>query len=751
MKKLSDRVSCYRRAPFRFLGLFEFETKRKIGSGGFSEVFEVEHTTSKTRYCLKQMDLSALDEPNFVNIEHELRIQSSLGHKNIVELVDFFFETESLFLVLELCPKGNLFRHLNSRGSLPESEIAKIFSEVCEAVAVLHSRRIVQRDIKPENVLLSASGEAKICDFGWAVEEGTGSFCRAKAGTCAYMSPEALRGQNQTTRSDVWSLGVLLYELFHNREPFPGSVVSKQLEVVRTTRLEFSDRVTPNARDLIEICLKMEPADRPSVAEILDHSFLRQQTSDRAARKLVSRSTEPVRPQQHYFAAGQTPPAGLAAVEIPKITPQLSAPLNQPRLVQTRQMTESHNVLAASAAPTHTKSSMSVGFSNRTAFAFRPELHSPSPFSNVSNVSRQEEHSNFVKFSSPRDNLYSKVSPQAPPMAPEALFKPLRQSDVAESSRPSTNPFKLSLPSRALQENSSTPSSVEKVITSGRAVGIPSKIDVNLIPTAQTSDPAYPNSARYIVYAKPEAPTPQKVFYSPREQVFDSSVSEKELSSGKEYLPFRSYTQNKVLSSSSIIHGNDHSTPKSNFVDERRASSLQKNFISENREKGEFRIVFPDSITQQTAIHHPSIISHQVPTYTSLSQPSSARRIENPILHGRSNQSSNFKDFPPQPQLLGASSKNWSTLTTPRDNSEQAFFQNGEEGFAKSSAISTTQNSSANIWIQQNRQQIPSSKIALQHNLYSQKATGAPVSSGLSYRSEFSAENSLSKTYSRNF
>ena len=110
---------------------------------------------------------------------------------------------------------------MNRKKQFTETEIATIFTQVIEAVEYIHSKGIILRDIKPENILVNIDQlQIKMCDFGWAAETSDIKWILNKAGTYVYMSPEALKGEFQTKKSDLWSLGVLMFELFFNVEPF---------------------------------------------------------------------------------------------------------------------------------------------------------------------------------------------------------------------------------------------------------------------------------------------------------------------------------------------------------------------------------------------------------------------------------------------------------------------------------------------------------------------------------------------------
>ena len=130
------------------------------------------------------------------------------------------------------------------------------------------------RDLKPENLLLDNDWNIKLCDLGWAARVDDAEYCTVKAGTYAYMSPESLRGKRQAEKSDIWSLGILLYELTYNKEPFNGQSCSEQLSKIRNTILDFQSPINPEAQSLILALLKENEADRPSMDDIFRSRYV---------------------------------------------------------------------------------------------------------------------------------------------------------------------------------------------------------------------------------------------------------------------------------------------------------------------------------------------------------------------------------------------------------------------------------------------------------------------------------------------
>ena len=179
-------------------------------------------------------------------------------------------------MILEYCANGNLFNYLRSENGhkFSAKELMDIFVSVCESVAFMHEHKMIHRDIKPENILLDDNLEPKLCDFGWSIElkknEKRQTFC----GTYEYMAPEIFESENYYSAVDVWSLGILLYELFHGTSPFVGNSIFSIYKNIIKESIRFSDDFDDLGKQLVTQILKLNPAERPTVQEILHHPFI---------------------------------------------------------------------------------------------------------------------------------------------------------------------------------------------------------------------------------------------------------------------------------------------------------------------------------------------------------------------------------------------------------------------------------------------------------------------------------------------
>jgi serine/threonine protein kinase len=140
---------------------------------------------------------------------------------------------------------------------------------VVQGFAYLHQNSVYMRDLKPENIILDDNLDTKICDFGWASKLDDTDYLKLKGGTYGYMSPENLQGLVQDLRSDLWSLGVLLFELIHNRLPFRQGISCKeQWEFVQEGKIVFKRGLSASIKDTIEGLLRIEPSERLSIEHV---------------------------------------------------------------------------------------------------------------------------------------------------------------------------------------------------------------------------------------------------------------------------------------------------------------------------------------------------------------------------------------------------------------------------------------------------------------------------------------------------
>lgn len=269
-----------------FHSIREFDLMSLIGSGAFSQVFSAVHRESKYNYAIKMVDYSKISEIDQENIQKEVQAHKLMNHKNIVSLFDYFKEDNVVYFIMELCQKDNLFRFIHEK-KLDEKEKQKVFKQACDAVNYVNRKGFVIRDIKPENILLDEYKNAKLCDFGWTAHINDKEYCKVKAGTLSYMSPESLMGITQTISSDAWSLGILLYEIYHDREPYVASSISQMLNMISKGDIVFDDSLIPKeAKQLVKDLLVEDTRKRLSLEKIYETDYLKDYNQEQSLRDI---------------------------------------------------------------------------------------------------------------------------------------------------------------------------------------------------------------------------------------------------------------------------------------------------------------------------------------------------------------------------------------------------------------------------------------------------------------------------------
>ena len=264
-----------------FLSIFENEKPKIIGGGSFGEVFLVMNTKNEKLYAIKHMSKNSLSKKlnSLEGIYKEIYIQSRIDHPNILPILYVKETTTDFHLVLEYASGGSLFQFIRKNNFLDEPLAFSLFIQVVNAVYFLHKNNLIHRDIKPENILLFDNNIIKLCDFGWCVklEEGQqrGTFC----GTTEYMSPELVNHEEYSKEIDVWSLGVLLYEMVHGYSPFrpdkPDFVAKDVIRNIRLHKLKFNSNVSEECKDLIYHLLDKDPIKRYKVEDIFNSDFVK--------------------------------------------------------------------------------------------------------------------------------------------------------------------------------------------------------------------------------------------------------------------------------------------------------------------------------------------------------------------------------------------------------------------------------------------------------------------------------------------
>lgn len=192
----------------------------RIGQGGWSFVYKGRHKNLNMPVAIKMMKHNQAMDPDFIeNFRTEGKTIARLSHPNIVQIYDIEEKYRTIFIIMEYLDGESLEALLGRKGSLPFARALDFLLQICSGLAYAHDREIVHRDIKPANILIMDNDRIKLLDFGLACTPGEEDF--ELAGTVQYMSPEQIEGDPVDLRSDIYSLGIMAYEMFTGKKPFP--------------------------------------------------------------------------------------------------------------------------------------------------------------------------------------------------------------------------------------------------------------------------------------------------------------------------------------------------------------------------------------------------------------------------------------------------------------------------------------------------------------------------------------------------
>ncbi len=241
---------------------------REIGRGGMSVVYEAYQEALDRKVAVKQLDApSARSEELAERFRREGRAYAQIHHASIIAVHDFVEKDDALYLITEFVDGEDLYRLL-TRGPLPPDCVAAVGAEVADALECIHGHTLLHRDLKPGNVMISREGVVKVMDFGIVKDPMASDLTRTGTvvGTPYYIAPEVLGGDGEDERSDLWSLGVTLYELATGERPFTGVDYQELFAQVRKGKFrpvrDLAPAVPRRLARAIERCLERRPDRR---------------------------------------------------------------------------------------------------------------------------------------------------------------------------------------------------------------------------------------------------------------------------------------------------------------------------------------------------------------------------------------------------------------------------------------------------------------------------------------------------------
>uniref|UniRef100_A0A3B3BDM4 calcium/calmodulin-dependent protein kinase n=1 Tax=Oryzias melastigma TaxID=30732 RepID=A0A3B3BDM4_ORYME len=265
----------------------DYQLYEELGKGAFSVVRRCMKISSGQEYAAKIINTKKLSARDHQKLEREARICRLLKHPNIVRLHDSISEEGFHYLVFDLVTGGELFEDIVAREYYSEADASHCIQQILESVNYCHNNDVVHRDLKPENLLLASKlkgAAVKLADFGLAIEvQGDQQAWFGFAGTPGYLSPEVLRKDPYGKPVDMWACGVILYILLVGYPPFWDEDQHRLYQQIKAGAYDFPspewDTVTPEAKDLINKMLTINPAKRVTATDALKHPWICQRST----------------------------------------------------------------------------------------------------------------------------------------------------------------------------------------------------------------------------------------------------------------------------------------------------------------------------------------------------------------------------------------------------------------------------------------------------------------------------------------
>jgi len=262
-----------------------YKILEKLGEGGMGVVYKAQDTKLDRLVALKflpqHLTADAVEKERFI---HEAKAASALNHTNITTIYEIDEFDGQMFIVMEYC-EGRTLKQVIEKEPLSIKKVLDIGIQVCEGLAIAHEKGIVHRDIKSDNIMLSPRGQVKIMDFGLAKLKGATKLTKTRStlGTLAYMSPEQAQGEEVDSRSDIFSFGVVLYELLTKNLPFAGehqaaivySIINEEPQPVA----RYNNKVSPDLERMITKALTKDKEERYQHADELLADLRRERKS----------------------------------------------------------------------------------------------------------------------------------------------------------------------------------------------------------------------------------------------------------------------------------------------------------------------------------------------------------------------------------------------------------------------------------------------------------------------------------------
>jgi len=265
----------------------EYTFKKKLGKGGFGQVWLCERNKDNKVLACKVIDKKAFSKSTLQTFHDEVTLMQTLKHPGIIEFVCGYETKKKLYIIMEPCSGGELYAKVISRGKLSEKDIVSITRQILEALEYCHSREVVHCDLKPENILFTdkTATKIKIIDFGLSKVRRKHEWISKVGGTPMYIAPECLT-RHYTQKCDIWAVGVMVFEMLHGYLPFMAKSKDPRAPILLAKKglnppankkgpnINTKYNLSPKAQDFITALIVVDPSKRPDAQECLLHPWL---------------------------------------------------------------------------------------------------------------------------------------------------------------------------------------------------------------------------------------------------------------------------------------------------------------------------------------------------------------------------------------------------------------------------------------------------------------------------------------------
>jgi len=256
--------------------LSKYKIIEKIGTGSFSTIYVAKNLRTGEKVAIKCVPTNKLKSSCKKLLLSEIELLQSLNHQHIIKCIDHYVSDTFIFIVLEYCMYGDLSYYLDVH-ILSENEVQKLFCQLISAVQYLQNKKVMHRDIKPSNILLSEDYVLKLSDFGLAKQyQDSSELASTICGSPLYMAPELLHQKKYSTTCDVWSLGIVLYEMLFQKVPFEANTFQElKTNIQKSIRLDSNmNHISAPCRDLLFRILTQKEEERITWVELFRHPWI---------------------------------------------------------------------------------------------------------------------------------------------------------------------------------------------------------------------------------------------------------------------------------------------------------------------------------------------------------------------------------------------------------------------------------------------------------------------------------------------